>query len=583
MSKPPTDGRGPGLKHRSQAITEGPRRAPARAMLRGVGLDDEELKRPLVAVANTWNEVTPCQLRLDDVAAAAKEGIRESQGVPREFGTITLSDGIAMGTDGMRFSLPSRELIADSVELMTTAHGYDGLVVCGACDKSIPGLLMGLVRTDVPAVFTYGGSMQPGSFRGQCVTIQDVFEGVGAHADGQLDDEGLQELERSACPGPGTCAGLFTANTMASLTEALGLAVLGDAGPPAPTADRERAARRAGATVMKALEHGIRPSDVLTFEAFENAITLDLALGGSTNAVLHLLALANEVGVNLTLEDFDRLAKQTPQLADMTPGGRYVMADLYRAGGVPSVFDKLLDADLLNEDALTMTGQTLAEAIESTPPRDVPSNPGPVEHPVVADPNDPVSPRGGLRVLKGNIAPQGAVLKTAGLTGTRHEGPARVFDGEQPALDAIQAGAVASGDVVVIRYEGPKGGPGMREMLAATAALAGQGLEEEVAMVTDGRFSGATHGLMIGHAAPEAWIGGPLALVEDGDRVTIDAASGKLAIDVPDRALEDRREDWIPPEDEVASPVLGKYREQVSGAATGAITSPTGLQASRTL
>lgn len=538
-----------------------------------MGLDDEALERPLVAVANTWNEVTPCQLRLDDVAAAAKQGVQASGGVPREFGTITLSDGISMGTDGMRFSLPSRELVADSVELMASAHGYDGLVVCGGCDKSIPGLLMGLVRVDVPSVFTYGGSMQPGRFRGECVTIQDVFEGVGAHAEGDLDDEELDELERSACPGPGTCAGLFTANTMASLAQALGLAPLGDAGPPAPSADRKRAARRAGAATMDALEHGIRPSDVLTFEAFENAVTLDLALGGSTNAVLHLLALANEAGVDLTLEDFDRLSETTPQLADMTPGGRYVMDDLYRAGGVPCVLERLCEAGLLHEDALTVTGEPLGEAIQSFaggwPSRGRSSN-GP---PVVSETRAPVRQRGGLCVLDGNLAPEGAVLKTAGLEKTRHEGPARVFDREQPALDAIQEGDVQPGDVVVIRYEGPKGGPGMPEMLAATAALAGQGLQEDVAMVTDGRFSGATHGLMVGHAAPEAWVGGPLAVLEDGDRVAVDAERGRLSVDLSSEELEDRREAWVQPNATLDSPVLGKYRAQVSGAATGALTS----------
>jgi len=551
------------LKHRSWEVTEGPERAPARAMMRGMGLSDEDLARPLVGVSNTWNESTPCQLNLDRVARRVKAAVREAGGTPREFVTITVSDGIAMGHEGMRASLVSREVIADSIELMMHAHRYDALVACAACDKSIPGSIMAMARLNVPSIFTYGGPMLPGRFEGRDVTIQDVFEAVGAFSAGTMSAAQLDELERSACPGAGTCAGLFTANTMASCAEALGLTLLGDAAIPQVDPAREAHSSRVGEAAMKALEMGIKPRDLLTHEAFENAITLDAAMGGSTNAVLHLLAIASEAGVSLSLGDFDRIARKTPHIASMKPGGKYVMADLYRAGGVPVVLRRLLDAGKLHGEALAVTGETMAKRL-----RDVPVK---IEGDIVREIGQPISATGTIAILHGNLASDGAVVKTAGVTRLVHRGGARVYDSEQAAFQAARHGDIVPGDVVVIRYEGPKGGPGMREMLAVTAALVGQGLGEEVALVTDGRFSGATRGLMVGHVSPEAWDGGPMALVRDGDSIVIDVPQRRLDVDLSASEVEARHRTWSRPPPRYTTGALAKYAKLVASASRGAV------------
>ncbi|HYS72724.1 MAG TPA: dihydroxy-acid dehydratase [Thermoplasmata archaeon] len=551
------------LKHRSWEVTEGPERAPARAMMRGMGLSDEDLARPLVGVSNTWNEATPCQLNLDRVARRVKAAVREAGGTPREFMTITVSDGIAMGHEGMRASLVSREVIADSIELMMHAHRYDALVACAACDKSIPGSIMAMARLNVPSIFTYGGPMLPGRFEGRDVTIQDVFEAVGAFSAGTMSAAQLDELERSACPGAGTCAGLFTANTMASCAEALGLTLPGDAAIPQVDPAREEHSSRVGEAAMKALEMGIRPRDLLTREAFENAITLDAAMGGSTNAVLHLLAIANEAGVSLSLGDFDRIARRTPHIASMKPGGKYVMADLYRAGGVPVVLRRLLDAGKLHGEALTVTGETMAKRLREVPVK--------IRGDIVREIGRPISATGTIAILHGSLAPEGAVVKTAGVTRLVHRGGARVYDSEQAAFQAARHGEIVPGDVVVLRYEGPKGGPGMREMLAVTAALMGQGLGEEVALVTDGRFSGATRGLMVGHASPEAWDGGPMALVRDGDSIVIDVPQRRLDVDLSASEVEARRRTWSRPSPRYTTGALAKYAKLVTSASRGAV------------
>lgn len=551
------------LKHRSWEVTEGPERAPARAMMRGMGLSDEDLARPLVGVSNTWNEATPCQLNLDRVARRVKAAVREAGGTPREFMTITVSDGIAMGHEGMRASLVSREVIADSIELMMHAHRYDALVACAACDKSIPGSIMAMARLNVPSIFTYGGPMLPGRFEGRDVTIQDVFEAVGAFSAGTMSAAQLDELERSACPGAGTCAGLFTANTMASCAEALGLTLPGDAAIPQVDPAREEHSSRVGEAAMKALEMGIRPRDLLTREAFENAITLDAAMGGSTNAVLHLLAIANEAGVSLSLGDFDRIARRTPHIASMKPGGKYVMADLYRAGGVPVVLRRLLDAGKLHGEALTVTGETMAKRLREVPVK--------IGGDIVREIGRPISATGTIAILHGSLAPEGAVVKTAGVTRLVHRGGARVYDSEQAAFQAARHGEIVPGDVVVLRYEGPKGGPGMREMLAVTAALMGQGLGEEVALVTDGRFSGATRGLMVGHASPEAWDGGPMALVRDGDSIVIDVPQRRLDVDLSASEVEARRRTWSRPSPRYTTGALAKYAKLVTSASRGAV------------
>ena len=504
MARRPQD-----LKHRSREVTEGPQRAPARAYLRSMGLRDEDIARPFVGIANTWNDVMPCQINLDAIGRKVREGIRSAGGTPREFNTIAVSDGIAMGHEGMRASLVSREIIADSIELMIHAHGYDALVTVAGCDKTIPGSLMALARLNVPGVFTYGGTMLPGRYEGRDVTIQDVFEAVGAYAAGRIDAAALDALERAACPGAGTCAGLYTANTMASCAEALGMALPGDAAIPTLDPARIDHSVRVGEAALRVLELGIRPRDVLVREAFENAIALDAAMGGSTNAVLHLLAIAHEARVKLTIDDFERISRRTPHLVTMKPAGKYVMSDLHKAGGVPIVLRRLLDAGKIHGDALTVTGARIRDVLRDVS-RTIPGD-------IVARIDRPLSPSGTLAILKGNLAPDGAVVKTALVKHLRHRGPARVFDAEQEAFAAAQDREIRPQEVVVIRYEGPRGGPGMREMLAMTAALVGQGLGDEVALITDGRFSGATRGLMVGHVSPEAWEGGPIALLRDGD------------------------------------------------------------------
>jgi len=553
---------------RSDAVKRGPQWAPHRSMYRAMGLGDEDIYRPFVGVASSWNEATPCNIHLNRLATAVKEGIRAAGGTPREFVTIAVSDGIAMGHVGMKASLVSREVIADSVELMIQAHQYDALVGIAGCDKSLPGMAMAMARLNLPSVFLYGGTILPGRYRGRDVTIQDVFEAVGAYTAGQLTEDELYELECVACPGEGSCAGMYTANTMATVMEALGLSLPGSASVPAPHRRRDEVARRSGEAVMRLLEMEIRPRDILTRRAFLNAIAVDAAVGGSTNAVLHLLALAHEAGVELSLDDFDRISRQTPHIADMRPGGRYVMADLDRVGGVPRVMKELLDAGLIDGDCLTVTGRTVRENLAQL------RLPLDSQQDVVRPISDPISPRGTICILRGNLAPEGAVVKTAGVRHLTHTGPARVFDSEEEAFQAISQRQIRAGDVVVIRYEGPKGGPGMREMLAVTAALVGQGLGEAVALITDGRFSGATRGLMVGHVCPEAMVGGPIALLQDGDEVTIDVERRLIEVKVSPEEMARRREAWVPPHPRYRWGAMAKYASLVGSAAQGAVCSP---------
>ncbi len=557
----------PHPKHRSRDVTEGFERAPARAMLRAVGMTDGDWDRPQVAVASSWNEVTPCNMPLDRLAKRAKEGVREAGGFPLEFTTIAVSDGISMGHEGMRASLVSREVIADSVETMVHAERLDGMVTLAGCDKSLPGMVMAAVRLDVPTTFVYAGSILPGRIGDRDITIQDVFEAVGARGRGQIDDEELGAIERAACPSEGSCGGMFTANTMASAIEAMGLALLGSSSPPAPDQRRDDIARRSGAAVVRLLELGISARDIVTREALENAVSLVSAVGGSTNAVLHLLAIAAEAEVPFTLHDFERVARRVPHLADTKPAGRYVMNDLDRIGGVPVVLRELLAAGLLHGDARTVSGRTLAEDLAELAP---PAPDGVVVHPV----SDPINAGGGLAILRGTLAPDGAVVKVAGIgpDQLRFEGPARVFDGEQGAMAAVLTGGVVPGDVIVIRYEGPRGGPGMREMLAVTSAIKGAGLGASVALLTDGRFSGATHGFSIGHVAPEATEGGPIALVVDGDRIRIDVPERRIDLLVAPAVLEERRRGWSPLPPRYTRGVLAKYARTVGSAATGATT-----------
>lgn len=556
-----------GPKHRSHEVTDGPERAPARAMLRAVGMTDDDWQRPQVGVASSWNEVTPCNMPLDRLAKRAKDGVREAGGFPMEFTTIAVSDGISMGHEGMRASLVSREVIADSVETVMHAERLDGMVTLAGCDKSLPGMVMAAVRLDVPNVFLYAGSILPGRLDDQDVTIQDVFEAVGAHARGQIDDDRLSRLERAACPTEGSCGGMFTANTLASAIEAMGLALLGSASPSAPDPRRDDFAHRSGEAVVRLLERGISARDIVTREALENAISVVSAVGGSTNAVLHLLAIAAEARVDLSIDDFDSIARRVPHIADTKPGGRYVMNDLDRIGGVPVVLRELLDAGLLHGDALTVSGRTMAEDLADLDP---PRPDGRIVHPV----SDPIHVDGGIAILKGSLAPEGAVVKVAGIPDQQlvFEGPARVFDGENGAMAAVLTGGIEPGDVIVIRYEGPKGGPGMREMLAVTSAIKGAGLGSEVALLTDGRFSGATHGFSIGHVAPEATDGGPIAFVQDGDRIRIDVPSRTIDLLVGEDTLAARRGGWAPPPPRYTSGVLWKYARTVGSASTGATT-----------
>ena len=555
-------------ERRSRDVTEGFRRAPARAMLRAVGMTDEDFSKPQVGVASSWNEVTPCNLPLDRLAKRSKEGVRAAGGFPIEFVTIAVSDGISMGHEGMRASLVSREIIADSVECMMHAERLDALVTFAGCDKSLPGMLMAAARLNVPSVFLYGGTILPGrGAKGEALDIVSVFEAVGAHAAGALSAEELALIERNACPTAGSCAGMFTANTMASVAEALGMALPGSSSAPAVDRRREDFAYASGQAVVRLFEAGIRPRQILTKEAFHNAMAVVNALGGSTNAVLHLLAIANEARVELELEDFNRVGRRVPHIADTKPHGRFHMTDVDRIGGVPVVMRELLEAGLLDGDCLTVTGRMVAENLAALDP---PAPDGEVVHPL----SRPIHPQGGIAVLRGSLAPNGAVVKIAGLDNLRFEGTARVFDGEEQAMEGILAGGIRPGDVVVIRYEGPKGGPGMKEMLAVTGAMKGAGRGADAALVTDGRFSGGTHGFCVGHVAPEAVDGGPIALVADGDRIAIDADARTIDLLVDDAALSARRVDWKLPTPRYTSGVLAKYARLVTGADRGAITEP---------
>ncbi len=553
------------LKWRSHVVSEGSDRAPARAMLRAVGLDDDDMHKPFVAVANLASDVTPCNVHLDRLAKKIKEGVRAADAVPFLFGTITVSDGISMGTEGMKASLVSREVIADSIETVTFGESMDGLIVVAGCDKNMPGALMAMARLNVPSIFVYGGTILPGNFQGKDVNIQDMFEAVGAHSQGKMTFEDLIGMERVACPGEGACAGMFTANTMASAIEALGMSAPGAASVPAVDPRTGQIAFDAGATLHKLLERDIRPRDIMTRQAFENAITLVLAMGGSTNAVLHLIAIAHEAGVPLEIDEFDRLSRRTPYITDLRPGGRFVMSDVDEAGGLQVIIKELLDAGLLHGDAMTVTGRTLAENLETFDVKP--------DRRVVYPVSSPRSPTGGLVILKGNLAPEGAVMKVAGTSHLSHEGPARVFDGERAAFEAVTGGQIRDGDVLIIRYEGPKGGPGMQEMLAVTGAVMGRGLGDTTTMVTDGRFSGATHGPMIGHVAPEAAVGGPIGLIRDGDIVDVDVETRNLSMKVSEEELARRREAWTPPPIKYERGVMAKYAKLVSSASQGAVTS----------
>jgi len=552
------------MKHRSREITEGAERAPARAMLLAMGLTQADLDKPFVAIANLASDVTPCNVHLDRWAQAAKDGVRQTGGTPFEFGTITVSDGISMGTEGMKASLVSREVIADSIEVVTFGERMDGLITVAGCDKNMPGCMMAIARLNIPSIFVYGGTIMPGRFQGRDVNIQDVFEAVGAYAKGDMSLDELRDLECHACPGEGSCAGLFTANTMSTAIEVMGMSLPGDASIPAVDPSKAEECRQAGRTLMRLLEEDVRPRDILTRQAFENAITVVVAMGGSTNAVLHLMAIAREAGVDLSLDDFDRIGRNTPYIADLRPGGRYVMADLHRHGGVALVMKPLLQAGLLHGDTLTVTGKTLDQNLASAQVIE--------DQPIIYPLSAPRSPTGGLAILHGNLAPEGAVIKVAGHQEKVYRGRARVFDQEEEAFQAIQRRQIRSGDIVVIRYEGPKGGPGMREMLAVTGALVGQGLGDSVALITDGRFSGASHGPMVGHIAPEAALGGPIGLLQEGDTITLDIPNRHLDVNLTEEELARRRADWQPLPPKYTTGVFAKYAKLVSSASEGAVT-----------
>ncbi|TQS44223.1 dihydroxy-acid dehydratase [Cryptosporangium phraense] len=552
------------LKPRSTDVTDGLEKAAARGMLRAVGMKDEDFAKPQIGVASSWNEITPCNLSLDRLAKAAKEGVRAADGFPMEFGTISVSDGISMGHVGMHYSLVSREVIADSVEVVMQAERLDGSVLLAGCDKSLPGMLMAAARLDLASVFLYAGSTLPGKLDGRTVTVIDAFEAVGACARGLITREEVDRVERAICPGEGACGGMYTANTMASAAEALGMSLPGSAAPPAPDRRRDSYAVKSGEAVINLIKRGITARQIMTREAFENAITVVQALGGSTNAVLHLMAIAHEARVDITLEDFNRIGHRTPHLADVKPFGQYVMTDVDEIGGVPVVMKALLDAGLLHGDCLTVTGKTLAENLADIAP---PDPDGKIIHAM----NNPIHPVGGITVLRGSLAPDGAVLKSAGIEYDVFEGTARVFDGEQGAMDAVTHNTLNKGDVIVIRNEGPKGGPGMREMLAVTGAIKGAGLGKDVLLLTDGRFSGGTTGPCIGHVAPEAAHGGPIALVQEGDRIRLDLNAQTLDLLVDDAELERRRAQWKPLPPAYETGVLAKYAKLVGSAANGAV------------
>jgi dihydroxy-acid dehydratase len=552
----------------SRKVIEGPARAPHRAMYKAMGLTDEDLGRPIVGVSSTCNEATPCNIHLCKLAQNAKEGVKDSGCTPREFTAIAVSDGIAMGHEGMKASLVSREIIADSIEVMVRAHQYDAVIGLSGCDKSLPGTLMGMARLNLPAIFVYGGTIMPGNWNGNPVTIQDVYEAVGSFEAGKITNTELISLENVACPSAGSCAGMYTANTMASISEAIGMSLPGSASAPAESQRRSEICYNTGKAIFNLLENNIRPKDILTFESFENAITVANAIGGSTNSILHLLALSREIGVKLKVGDFERIRKRTPHIADMRPGGSYVMIDLDKVGGVPVILKELLKKDLVHGEVITVTGNTMRKNLESIQPcyYDLQNVVKPIE--------DPIHQVGTLAILKGSLAPDGAVVKIAGLNRPRFVGKARVFNAEEDAFEAISKRKIVEGDVVVIRYEGPKGGPGMREMLGATAAIVGQGLGEKVAMVTDGRFSGATRGFMVGHVAPEAMVGGPISQVNDGDTIDLDINRGKINLQISKAEMHRRKKKWKPIKPHYVSGALAKYASLVSSASEGAVTVP---------
>jgi dihydroxy-acid dehydratase len=552
------------LKPRSHVITDGPDRAPTRAMLKAVGFTDDDLARPIVGVANTWIEIGPCNFHLRRLAAKVKEGIRAAGATPMEFNTVSISDGISMGAEGMKCSLISREVIADSIELVARGNHFDALVCLSGCDKTNPGVVMALARLNIPGLALYGGSIAPGHLGDRDLTIQDVFEAVGAYSSGRIKEEQFKSVENTACPGAGACGGQFTANTMSTVMEFLGISPMGSNGIPATAVEKDEAAFNAGKLVVELLRRDLRPSQILTRKSIENAIASVAATGGSTNAVLHLLAIAREAGIELNIDDFDRISARIPLIADLKPGGRFVANDLYKAGGIQLVAKRLIEAGLIHDDTLTVTGKTLKEAVQG-----VQETAG---QEVVRLMVNPLKPTGGLVILKGNLAPEGCVVKVAGHERLIHRGPARVFDREEDAFAAVQKGQIKADDVVVIRYEGPKGGPGMREMLGVTAALVGAGLGDSVALLTDGRFSGATHGLMAGHVAPEAAQGGPIAALRDGDTIVFDIAARRLDVQISEEEMNARLRQWKPPAPRYTSGVMAKYAKLVSSASQGAVT-----------
>jgi len=556
------------LRHRSRTILEGRDRAGARAMLKAIGFTDEDLAKPIVGVAHTWIETMPCNFNQRHLAERVKEGVRAAGGTPMELNTISISDGVTMGTEGMKASLVSREVIADSIELVGRGHMFDAIVCITGCDKTMPGAAMALIRLGIPGFVVYGGSIQPGRFKGRDVTIQDVYEAIGSHAAGKMSDEDFKDLEDHACPGAGACGGQYTANTMAMALEFLGLSPMGTASPPATDPRKDDVALEAGRLVMEILERGLTPQDILTKQSFENAIAAVAASGGSTNAVLHLLALAREAQIPLDIDDFDRVSERTPIIADLKPGGRYTAVGLDKAGGTRLLGRRLVEAGLVDGSQLTPTGRTISEEVE-----DAEETPG---QDVVVTADKPLKETGGLVILKGNVAPEGCVVKVSGHTRLHHEGPARVFDSEEEAMAAVQAGGISAGDVVVIRYEGPKGGPGMREMLGVTASLVGQGLGETVALLTDGRFSGATRGLMVGHVSPEAAHRGPIAALRDGDTITFDVEARTLTVALSNAEIEERLKAWKDPQPRYETGVFAKYAALVSSASEGAVTQPKG-------
>jgi len=559
----------------SRNVVEGTARAPHRAMYKAMGLTDNDLSKPFVGVCHTGNEATPCNIHLPGLAQKAKDGVKDGGATPREFSTIAVSDGIAMGHEGMKSSLVSREVIADSIELMVRAHQYDALVGIAGCDKSLPGTMMAMARLNIPSVFVYGGTIMPGILDGKELTVVDVYEAVGSYDAGKISLEELKNIEDTACPNAGSCGGMFTANTMASISEAIGIALPGSASPPAEDDRREKIVYETGKAFTQLLDLNIKPRDILTFESFENAITMLNAVGGSTNGILHLLALANESRIELSYDDFERIRKKTPHIADMKPGGDYVMNSLDKIGGIPLIMKKLLDNNLIHGNVLTVTGKTIEENIKQYKISST------AEQQIVREIENPLHGVGTAVILKGTLAPEGAVIKTAGVEMTKFTGNARVFDGEESAFDSVANGEINEGDVLVIRYEGPKGGPGMREMLATTAAIVGQGLGKKVAMITDGRFSGGTRGFMVGHVAPEAFVGGPIALVKDGDEISINIEDNSVNLHVSEEELKQRSTEWRMPKPNYTSGALAKYAFLVGSAAQGAITDPNNADIDR--